>query len=78
MRNLRNRVSAFALALVLASGMVGMFNAPVRAFDGTSAPTVDDACASLAAAAENVKNLPAPAARVLAALIAAAQKALGC
>ena len=55
MRNLRNRVSALALAVVMASGMTSVFSAPVSAFDGTFAPpTNEQICAALAQAEDSL------------------------
>jgi hypothetical protein len=51
MRNLRNRVSALALAVVMASGLGSMFSTNVSAFDGTfTPPSNEQICAALAQA----------------------------
>lgn len=55
MRNLRNRVSGLALAVVMASGMTSVFSAPVSAFDGSFAPpTNEQICATLAKAEDSL------------------------
>jgi hypothetical protein len=80
MRNLRNRVSAFALAFVMASGMALVFSTPVSAFDGSFAPpTNDQICAALDTAEDSlalVQNAYLKA--LLQKLIDAAQAKYGC
>jgi hypothetical protein len=78
MRNLRNRVSALALAMFMAFGMATAFSAPVSAFDG-GAPTTDQVCATLASAEAGLANVANPILKaVLQRLIDAAQAKLGC
>ena len=51
MRNLRNRVSALALAVIMASGMATAFSTPLHASDGTfTRPTNEQICDALAKA----------------------------
>lgn len=79
MRNLRNRVSAFALAVVMASGMATMFSANVSAFDGTfTPPSNEQICGALAEAAANVSLAPAYVQPFLLKAIALAQTKYGC
>jgi hypothetical protein len=78
MRNLRNRVSALALAVVMASGMATAFSATVSAFDG-SAPTTDEVCASLSEAEAALAYVANPFLKAtLQRLIDAAQARLQC
>jgi hypothetical protein len=78
MRNLRNRVSALALAMVMASGMSTAFSARVSAFDG-SAPTNEGICATLATVEAGLANVANPFLKaVLQKLIDAAQAKLQC
>jgi hypothetical protein len=78
MRNLRNRVSALALAMVMAAGMATAFSAPVSAFEG-GPPTTSDACANLASAEDALAYVANPILKaVLQRLIDAAQAKLEC
>jgi predicted lipoprotein len=54
MRNLRNRVSALALAVIMAAGMATIFSTPVSAFDGFSRPSNEQICAALDRAEESL------------------------
>ena len=77
MKSLRNRVSALALAMVMAFGMATVFSAPVAAAGGP--PTTDEVCANLASAEANLVNVANPILKaVLQKLIDAAQARLGC
>ena len=79
MRNLRNRVSAFALDMVMASGMASVFSTPVSAFDGTfTPPSNEQICAGLDDAAIKATLAPAYLQPYLLKLIALAQQKYGC
>ena len=80
MRNLRNRASALALAVVMASSMGTVFSARVSAFDGNfQPPTNDQICAALdVAEAKLVYVTNGYLAALLQKLIDAAQVKYGC
>ena len=79
MRILRTRVSALAVAIVMASSMATVFSTSVKASDGRFVPpTNDQICAALDTAEANLVRLPAYFARLAQIAIDKAQAAYHC
>lgn len=79
MRNLRNRVSALVLAVVMASGMLTVFSAPVSASDGDFNLSNEEVCAALGRAEDALTYVNNAFLRaLLQKLIDAAQAKYGC
>lgn len=79
MRTLRTRVSALAVAIVMASSMATVFSTSVKASDGRFVPpTNSQVCAALAAAEANLVRLPPYLAALAQRAIDAAQTAYKC
>ena len=79
MRILRTRVSALAVAIVMASSMATVFSAPVKASDGRFVPPTNaQICAALDAAEAKLVLLPPYLAALAQKAIDAAQAANNC
>ena len=78
MRSLGNRVSALALAVVMASSMATVFSVPVAASDGFTPPSNAQICAYLAKLEADIPRLPGWLQPLAQKLVDAAEARYGC